>query len=1562
MANRKQTLMALLRRNKKRDIKQQIANVNYNAAQERAERRKAIAQNRRIQKNLGNSKAGRALQGLVYGFNTNLAPASYASKAAKTGYASYTPSAAAAERGDTTKKTAEYNKRLEKSGTYKTASTVGGLAATVLSFIAGGGATRALGGKLAGTALGKAATKKGAQILTKRAVQNSAKKTLTRKLLERVAQNTTGRMTESAIRGAANKVAKGVVQNVAQDIATDSTIGLYRDLANARAAGVNLKDPKQAARYLGKQALINTALGTVTNGLGPVASGLKRNKRFWKVAETLDNNGKVHQKWVPKTGTYRAVSPKGISDSGSSELLSRTLRNNRAKATGRVARNLDDSSVSKALHNDDYVRNIRKNGINGKSVRQYASDEGISVQEAIRRDYDRYSKSNPVSTSNLDRLRGAKGKVNTDAARSTELSSTDIGSRVVSRRAKAAYDTMNPNETRLIMRNAEGRRVLHRVSDADFRRAAQIETDGSSIIANRRARLQAKQAEVPNVAASPNRPTQAVGPTQAAARQATGETVSNTANSTIRTEAGTPFDVTDSAGRTGSNAAEREAVRVDTEGMPDTTMGGRRTGTAAGRSEAADTTVHMKGNSAAEAKEIDDALTETGAAKKFTETNKEAIANARERIDRDGIDVSRVSMRRKYDAGERFSNEDFAESMLGLEEYRRIEREALAAGDSIRAEQAVKARDELASIVTSELSETGKSLQAARLFKKMSPEGRVNSVLMMKAKIERVRGVDNIKVDDSLYEELRTAVGDRAIQEAKDKIARQIWDQVPATLTEKLAAWRYMSMLFNPRTHVRNIVGNAIFAPVKGLKNIIGAGLERTVSAFKNIDGVARSKSVLNPFSKADNELIDFAKAKWDDVAETFLEGGKKYDLGLMRAEGSKIFKTKWIQKIYDANSIALNKEDELFAKMAYSRSYAQYLKANGIDPKVATDEMLDKAQKYAWNEALNSTYREANAVADAINRFRRGSQMSLRDIRRADNLGGAVLKKAGGTVADALVPFAKTPANIMRNGINYSPVGLIRGAAKIGTAKNADQLIKAIDAMSQGLTGTGIMLAGWWMASNGWVTGSIPTGYRTDEQRKGTYDMDRGVQEYAISDKVLNFDNKKYNATVDWAVPAAMPFFQGVELFNGMKESMDPNATATDKFNTLGRIITNMGKLADPVLNLSMLSSVENAFDTYTSSGDAGSGLSRFFTKTIQSRLGQYVPTLLGQAVKSSEENTKSASPVASDSLGNWEAFGRQQLNKIPGASRLNADKSDAFGNKIDHKTNLQDRLVAFAKNGISPANIKEVRDTKADREIQKLVAKGQPAKGLYPEKQSQSFMPKAFGDTEIKIGAKDIARFNEVHGQRAHKEITKLIKTKEYKEASAEERAAMIKAKYKAATAAAKEDLAKQKNVNRLDRALGLQSDYMQEEMPKKKAALQKLGLRKSAAKKVLALAAATKRDNVDESTSGAFVSKTLAATEVQGGVRTFKQAAAATKAKAATWEKVVNLSRAGFTSRQAIKFALTDKERETLAHYTSSGQKNGIDVKKLRAYIDNMNISRREKWARYEVNRPGNYKNPF
>jgi hypothetical protein len=1295
-----------------------------------------------------------------------------------------------------------------------------------------------------------------------------------------MAANNGRKATETAIRNEARKLTGRIAENMAEDVAYDSTVGAAKDISSyVEQYGDPRDNPKQFLEYMGKNAAINTAAGAVMNAAGPVLSGIKRSGKLWKTVERLGPDGKTHKVKVRVKPLERVKAARSAAGEAT-DILSPRLKEGATQGAKGAQENLTFSAVKNAMHDKKYLDDIRKNGINGKSVRQVAAEEGKSISDVVADDY-----------------------------------------------AKRYGDTLD--------------------FERNYKRQFYPETEGRSATGNRVAHRPGYEPQ----AEQPLSATEAVTATpELTTTQATTQTTPRA------TEAAT--------------GATRQAESTGPDAL-DTSMGGTRTGAEAGESQAAYTVQHAKGMTKEDTAEIKKYMSDTSADRKWSEKNADALNKVADRINSDGVNESVVSLRRKFEDNQRWTNEDTAESVILSRRLTEMKRAAEKAGDTDTAKRLGQQRDQIVAINAIEASETGKGLQAMKLYNSLTPDGRVHSALLLKARMEQKLGPTRINVDESLYDDLRNAKTAKEIQAAKDKIAVAYWDQVPPTITEKLSAWRYLSMLGNPKTHIRNVVGNTVFMLPRAIKNALATGAERIA-----LPKSERTKAIVNPLT--DSKFLKKAKSEWDEVKDTFMNGSEKFESTTRRPEGSRVFALKPLQAVSNFNTWALTKEDEIFAEIAYKNAYAGFLKAKGIDPAKASKEVLEKARAYAWDEALTATYRESSIIADKINSARKGANISLRDFRNAKNgeeMKRLILNKTVGTAADALVPFAKTPANILKEGIYYSPAGIVRGLGKLAQAKTPEAVADVIDALAQGVTGTGLLLLGYLAAKNGLVKSSIDTDYNTNEGMLGTYDQDRGVQEYSFivgGDTPINkfelfnklnskTNGKQYSVTGDSLVPAAMPFFFGAQLADSIGDTS--SADSADNLEKFANATANMAKLSDPVLNLSMLSSVQNAFSTWQSGGSA---LSSFAQNTMQSRLGQYVPTIGGQFVNTMRDAKPSASPVRSGVLGNWESFGRQQANKIPGADRINADKSDAFGQKINKKpdkepkTYLQSALVNFG----SPFNIREVRNTPADKEIQHLVTdEGQSPEGLLPKVQKTKDIRKKFGEQDFKVTQKDVADYNEAHGQYALEHINKLVDSKKYKKASTEEKVDLIKEVYNDATKYANEQFAKSKGMSDREIMLVNMDSRKKDTYLEREANMEKLGVDNDTYarvwKKVGKAQDTLENRNVYMNSNRAKIVQTLAAAEVDGGVRKAKQAEAATGLDQDHFDRVVNLYNAGYTAKRAAKLAFTQDEFNRLK---TSPKSSYLNKNAVIAYINSKNISRREKWACFEVNKQKGWTNPF
>ena len=84
-----------------------------------------------------------------------------------------------------------------------------------------------------------------------------------------------------------------------------------------------------------------------------------------------------------------------------------------------------------------------------------------------------------------------------------------------------------------------------------------------------------------------------------------------------------------------------------------------------------------------------------------------------------------------------------------------------------------------------------------------------------------------IQIDENVAQIMAESQTEEEIERAYRETVQDIADQVPATFLDKWNAWRYFAMLANPRTHIRNIVGNTIFIPAVRTKDVIATGIER---------------------------------------------------------------------------------------------------------------------------------------------------------------------------------------------------------------------------------------------------------------------------------------------------------------------------------------------------------------------------------------------------------------------------------------------------------------------------------------------------------------------------------------------------------------------------------------------------------------------------------------------------------------------------------------------------------------------------------------------------------------
>ena len=603
-----------------------------------------------------------------------------------------------------------------------------------------------------------------------------------------------------------------------------------------------------------------------------------------------------------------------------------------------------------------------------------------------------------------------------------------------------------------------------------------------------------------------------------------------------------------------------------------------------------------------------------------------------------------------------------------------------------RAREAVEVLSDIQNMVT----ESAQMVQAMRLMKKQAPEMQYYALEQSVQKINDELGdklPDGVKINETLADRWMQALrnGDEAeIEAAAQALYRDIAAQVPKTFMDKWNAWRYLCMLGNPKTMIRNIAGNALFAPVKATRDFIGGVIEGVSSKFGWIDQQERTKSVkvLNATEEG-RKLLKFAKDDYKTV-EKIASGSGKYndqsgassELQEAIQEAKREFSLWGVRHWQKATDWAMDNElfgDFAFLRHHYKTAFAHAAAARGytaeqIQNGEISQAQLDQLRAYAIKQAQKATYRDVNAFSSALRKLR----------FKGDGFGA----RMGNVFIEGVLPFKSTPANVLVRAVEYSPVGLLKAisADVVSLKKGNITAAEYIERLSSGLTGSLVYGLGILMSSFGRVVGG-----NTDE------DDDRiGRQSYS-----LKFGDS--SITLDWLAPAAIPFFMGVETQKLLEEEQN--------VSVFSAIMNSIGTAVSPMLEMSMLSGLQDMIDTVTYQGEessTGQIMYAFFAQPFLSYLSQAIPTLSSQTANTLEtEDEFTYVGDIGDQMGrNFTRSLVKIAEKVPGADFRQEPYVDTYGRTQDKGAWYKRALNAF----LNPAYTETLRITELDKEIERL------------------------------------------------------------------------------------------------------------------------------------------------------------------------------------------------------------------------------------------------------------------
>lgn len=593
------------------------------------------------------------------------------------------------------------------------------------------------------------------------------------------------------------------------------------------------------------------------------------------------------------------------------------------------------------------------------------------------------------------------------------------------------------------------------------------------------------------------------------------------------------------------------------------------------------------------------------------------------------------------------------------------------------------------------------------------------------------------------------------------EIATRIQNKIPAEKGQGIKAYQRISMLLNPKTQVRNILGNAASAPLFVMSDIFGAGIDKIVAkdvAKRGFDaqrtkGVHVSKDSAKAFARGAQESYEDWRKKINtrvDFDRYNVKQGKSFN------ENHKIEALNSLAKTFNSldrfTSFLLEAGDRPFYEMWFTNSLNAQLKLNGVTEP--TSAMLE----IAANEALARTWqddngwtRSATTIKNALNTF-------------PINLSTFFPNLPNYGLGDLILKFTKTPANLAKALVDFSPLGAVEAAANAYKFHNslkqgkydAKAQYEFVSSLSKAISGTLAQVVVATLIQMGLIT--LTGGNDDDKDVRAFENYILGIPEYSmkIGDKYYDYS---------WAMPLGV-------LSASVVDFMEAKSNAEYK---------GAEKLYQPILDGLLAGGkliMEQTF--FQSLHDFFSNGENIVNNIIGSLIGDtsvYVPTILAQFAELTDESRRAT--YTSDVV--QRAINRIK-SRIPILRKTLAEEKTVLG-EISKNANYGSIYRAF----FAPGNTYSKSDSEAVDEVYDLYKKTED-KTVIPSKAPTSV---TVGGETYAYTLEEKSQIQAEMGSTSVAIIEELISLKEYQELTDEQKVELLKKVYSYALAKAKANM---------------------------------------------------------------------------------------------------------------------------------------------------------------------------
>lgn len=728
-------------------------------------------------------------------------------------------------------------------------------------------------------------------------------------------------------------------------------------------------------------------------------------------------------------------------------------------------------------------------------------------------------------------------------------------------------------------------------------------------------------------------------------------------------------------------------------------------------------------------------------------TNEQSLTNALNKLN-DGGENETLNWFNKKD---KFTADDVAEGWILMKRYQ----------DSGNYEGAVEVAKKMRDIGTS----AGQAVQAFNIYQRLTPEGMVNYAQgELSEAFEKMSKNKTQKWIDSNREKFQLTPDETAfiienVKEAQKlednsyekkvklaEIQKLMKDKLPPERGAGMKSWMRISMLFNPKTQVRNVAGNAIIVPVNAVSDTVSAIADKMISSKTGIrtTGLINMKSYFSGIKKGFYESYnDFKK----DINTRNMQGNRyEFNQGDRKSFNNNNLLGKGLNNLDKFLSFVMDAGDRVFYEASLTNSINNQMVLNNSTE--ITQDMIDIATK----EGLQRTWQDNNNYTKFVLDIRRGFNKA--------NIGGYGL-------GDVLIPFAKTPANLTKAIIDYSPLGVVSTIKSGINLKNSlsngqytpQMQHQFVQNLGKATAGTMLYILGYALASAGIITGESDEDKDVANFMKNTL----GTSSYSIKigDKSFQYD---------WAQPVSAPFSIMADLYSKSKNNEEQSLQDT--------ILSVLDTPANLVLEQSFMQSIQTVLNN-------NDGVVSGLFEAVEELPSRAIPTFLKQIadmIDPVQRTTYDKTSPTNTAINKVKA-------KIPFVSKTLAPTVDTLGREVKKYGGNNGIFNVF----INPANVNSSFVSRSAREIYNLY-KATGDKTIMPRVAGYSL---TYNNENYNLTPEERARYQKTMGKYVNSTVEKLLNNSNYEKLTDIEKTEIVNQIVSDGNEYAKEEYAKNNNI---------------------------------------------------------------------------------------------------------------------------------------------------------------------